>query len=183
MYMSLIKLRSINTYEQHQAIWTLFPNTPNRKRDHLFRVETDLGSEVAVLLQSSTQPISSDKADVTQTKRFDIDLKVGGYFKFKLVAHPTKKLCRKGESKRLIEIKGEAEQIEWLHRKFEGANITVTSMNSTISKGKHGRPSLFVTFEGMLQVMDAEKIQRLLVMGIGRQKHAGAGLLSLSKVN
>ncbi|PHS69652.1 MAG: type I-E CRISPR-associated protein Cas6/Cse3/CasE [Cycloclasticus sp.] len=183
MYMSLIKLPSCNTYEQHQAIWTLFPNTPDRKRDHLFRIESDRDGEATALLQSSTEPKSSDKAKVAQSKPFNTDLKAGGYFKFKLVACPTKRLCRKGESKKLVEIKDEAEQVEWLHRKLDGSNVTVTSMDLKVTKGKQNVPSLFVTFEGILQVIDAEKTQRLLVMGIGRKKHAGAGLLSLSKAN
>jgi CRISPR system Cascade subunit CasE len=38
--------------------------------------------------------------------------------------------------------------------------------------------SRFVTFEGILQITNAEQIHRTVVMGIGRKKHAGAGLLS-----
>ncbi|MBB1469656.1 type I-E CRISPR-associated protein Cas6/Cse3/CasE [Pseudoalteromonas sp. SG41-5] len=39
MYISIVALKATDSYEQHQAIWSLFPNTPERRRDHLFRVE------------------------------------------------------------------------------------------------------------------------------------------------
>jgi len=94
------------------------------------------------------------------------------------VANPTKRLKKE---RNVIEIKEESEQIEWLQRKLEGANITVTAMESTLVDSKKSFKSRFVTFEGVMQIIDADKIYLAVVMGIGRKKHAGAGLLSLAK--
>ena len=81
MYMSLIELTTLDSYEQHQAIWTLFPNTPDRKRDHLFRIENEQKGKVIALLQSSTEPESSPEAKVLQTKPFVLSLTPGEYCK------------------------------------------------------------------------------------------------------
>lgn len=180
MYISLVKLKAVDSYEQHQAIWTLFPNTPDRKRDHLFRIEGEQAGQPVALLQSSSQPKSSPEAEVLQTKEFSLKLSVGDYYKFKLVANPTKRLHKE---RNVIELQQESEQIEWLQRKLGGANVTVTSMDSKLVPNKKGYTSLFVTFEGILQINDPEQIARMIVMGIGRKKHAGAGLLSLAKTN
>ena len=180
MYISLVSLTSKDTYKQHQDIWSLFPNTPTRKRDHLFRVEQENGNTVVALLQSSSAPVSSQQATVLQSKTFEPKLTNGDYYKFKLVALPTKCLS---PSKKVIELKDEPEQIQWLQRKLPGANVTVTSLSNKLVANKKAHNSRFIEFEGVLQITDAEQVYAALVMGIGRKKHAGAGLLSLAKAS
>jgi CRISPR system Cascade subunit CasE len=68
-----------------------------------------------------------------------------------------------------------------LQRKLSGANVTVTSMEDKLVRSQKSFNSRFVFFEGILQVSDCKQIERVLVMGIGRKKHAGAGLLSLAR--
>ncbi len=178
MFISMVALNSADSYEQHQAIWSLFPDTPDRKRDHLFRVESEQAGRYLALLQSSSSPQSSDEAIVLQSKSFELVLANGEYFKFKLVALPTKKLSK---TKRILEIKDESDQIAWLQRKLAGANVTVTSVDSKLVSNKKSFNSNFVIFEGILQITNADQIQAAVLMGIGRKKHAGAGLLSLAK--
>jgi len=180
MYISMVALNSADNYEQHQAIWSLFPDMPDRKRDHLFRIEGEQGAKRMALLQSSSIPKTSNKAQVLQSKPFDLKLSNGEYFKFKLVANPTKRIT---ETKKVIELKNEAEQITWLQRKLAGANVTVTSIDSHLIKSKKTFSSRFVTFEGVLQVTNAKQIHALVIMGVGRKKHAGAGLLSLARAS
>jgi len=178
MYISLVALNATDSYEQHQAIWSLFADMPERKRDHLFRIENNNNSQMVALLQSATEPESSEQAEVLQSKIFNPSLSAGEYYKFKLVANPTKRLSKE---RNVIEIKDEKEQVEWLQRKLLGANVTVTAIESTLVSSKKSFKSRFVTFEGILQITDAAQIHRAIVMGIGRKKHAGAGLLSLAK--
>lgn len=178
MYLSQVILNTKDSYEQHQAIWTLFPNVPDRKRDHLFRVESVDGKSCKVLLQSSTEPKSSIQASVLASKAFITEVAQDGFYKFKLLAYPTKCLS---QGKKVIEIKGADEQVQWLQRKLTGANVTVTTMDEQLVHSKKSYTSRFICFEGILQVTDKEQIQRSLVMGIGRKKHAGAGLLSLAR--
>ena len=181
MYISMVALTATDSYQQHQAIWSLFPNTPARRRDHLFRVEnTTASGKVMVLLQSSTEPGSNEEAQVLQTKYFNPQLSNEDFYKFKLLAYPTKCLSK---GKKVVEIHNENEQIEWLHRKLNGANVNVTAIDKVMVNSKKSFNSRYVCFEGILQITNAEQVYQALVMGIGRQKHAGAGLLSLAKVS
>ncbi len=81
MYISQVVLTSTDSYEQHQAIWGLFPNTPERKRDHLFRVESQNKGQIVAILQSSTEPKSSDNAQASHDPQ---DTKTG---------HPSRPFC------------------------------------------------------------------------------------------
>jgi len=180
MYISMVALNSADSYEQHQAIWSLFPDMSEKKRDHLFRIEGEQGGKRLALLQSSSPPISSNKAQVLQSKSFELKLTNGEYFKFKLMANPTKRIS---QTKKVVELKNEAEQIIWLQRKLAGANVAVTSLDSKLTQNKKAFNSRFVTFEGILQITDAAQIQAVMVMGVGRKKHAGAGLLSLARAS
>lgn len=179
MYLSKVVVNSLDSYEQHQAVWKLFPDTPNRKRDHLYRVEERNGRNCTLLLQSATKPVSAKEAKVLASKEFAPNLIRGSYYKFKLVAYPTKCLS---QGKKVVELKEPGQQVEWLQRKLTGANVQVTAMDNVLVRSKKSYNSRFVTFEGILQVKDAESIQKALIMGIGRKKHAGAGLLSLARV-
>ncbi len=178
MYLSQVLLKTTDSYEQHQAIWSLFAGVPERKRDHLFRVEESEFKSCKVLLQSSTQPSSSEQAKVVAIKEFKISVSQDEFYKFKLLAYPTKCLS---QGKKVIEIKDIDQQVEWLQRKLNGANVTVTAMDNVLVRSKKSFNSRFVCFEGILQVTDREQIQRALTLGIGRKKHAGAGLLSLAR--
>ena len=180
MHISMVALNVTDSYDQHQAIWALFPGPAERKRDHLFRVENSAHNQVTILLQSTSEPQSHQAAQVLQSKPFKPTINNGDYYKFKLSANPTKCLS---QGKKVIEIKEEAEQVAWLQRKLSGANVTITSIESTLVSSRKTHTSRFVTFEGVLQVTDAEQVYSALVMGIGRKKHAGAGLLSLAKAS
>ena len=179
MYMSMVALKVTDTYQQHQAIWGLFPDRPDAKRDHLFRVEKKSASgESLAIVQSEHAPQSHEGAQVLQSKSFEPALCQGTHYQFKLLANPTK--CVK-ESQKRVEIKDKDEQAQWLKRKFEGADVHISSMESVFVKNKKSFNSCFVCFEGMLHVHEPEKIERLLKKGVGRQKYAGAGLLSLAR--
>ena len=178
MYLSQVMLNVHDSYEQLQAIWSLFPDVPERKRDHLFRVEQEDKQQIKILLQSSTEPKTSEQATVLASKEFNAQIAQDGFYKFKLLAYPTKCLS---QGKKIREIKEADEQVEWLQRKLSGANVTVTAMEDKLVRSKKSFNSRFVCFEGILQITDCEQIERILVMGIGRKKHAGAGLLSLAR--
>jgi len=180
MYLSQVILNVHDSYEQHQVIWSLFPNVPDRKRDHLFRVEKTDGRQVKVLLQSSTMPKSSEQAQVLASKEFAAQVVGEAFYKFKLLAYPTKCLS---QGKKITEIKDADEQVEWLQRKLSGANVTVTAMEDRLVSNKKSINGRFVCFEGILQVTDNTQLERVLVMGVGRKKHAGAGLLSLARTH
>jgi CRISPR system Cascade subunit CasE len=160
-------------------LWSLFSGTPDRKRDHLFRVESQLNKQSSILLQSATEPESSEDAQVVATKKVTISLTEGAYYGFKLVAYPTK--CLSG-SKKIVEIKEPSQRVEWLQRKLDGANVQITSMDDFLVRSKKSFNARFVCYKGVLQVLNPSSIEASIIMGIGRKKHAGAGLLSLATV-
>lgn len=178
MYLSKVTLSSHDSYAQHQDVWSLFPGVPDKKRDHLFRVEQSDQQQSVILLQSSIEPKSSQQAQVIASKAFKPSVSVNGFYKFKVLAYPTKRI---NKTQKVIEIKGDDQQVEWLQKKLSGANVTVTSMQNQLVSSSKTRHSRFVCFEGILQVIEPAQIERVLVAGIGRKKHAGAGLLSLSR--
>ncbi len=178
MYISQVIVQSTEPYEQHKAIWSLFNHAEQRKRDHLFRVESVIGRQCNVMLQSTTKPVSTEEVLVINTKEYAPSINQGAY-RFKLTANPTKK-C--GETRRIIDFKVADEQIAWLQRKLTGNNITVTSLDSTIVNIKRKERARFVTFEGVINVLEPDSVYSHMMLGIGRKKHAGAGLLTLAKI-
>lgn len=109
----------------------------------------------------------------------------------------TKKF-RDDEKRRRIALNSDDEKIEWLRRKgldagFRLANVRIkeTVANvATVAGGKiksrrndSDKPMTFgaTTFEGILEVTDAEKFRESLKQGIGTGKAYGFGLLSVAK--
>ena len=88
MFISLIKLKAANGYENHKAIWSLFPGRPDDKRDHLFRIESVESGTAKALLQSVTEPVSSKFATVLQSKEFTVQLEQASNYRFKITANP-----------------------------------------------------------------------------------------------
>jgi CRISPR system Cascade subunit CasE len=178
VYISQVIVQSTEPYEQHKAIWSLFNHAEQRKRDHLFRVESVNGRQCNMILQSATKPTSTNEVKVLNTKEYAPSINQGTY-RFKITANPTKK-C--GETRRIIDFKIADEQIAWLQRKLTGNNVTVTSLDSTIVNIKRNERARFVTFEGVIHVLEPDIIFSQMMLGIGRKKHAGAGLLTLAKI-
>jgi len=179
VFISLISLKGTNSYQQHQEIWSLFPDRPHAKRDHLFRVESVEQGLTKALLQSAIKPITSDSASVLQSKEFNLLLKKETHYRFKITANPTKKDSKSGC---LRDLATETDQVDWIQRKLGGAKVTVTSVDPKLVVYKDHQFTKLVTFEGVIQIEDVEKVEGYVVNGIGRKKHAGAGLLSLARM-
>lgn len=178
IYISLVQLKGTDPYIQHQAIWSLFPNVSKSKREHLFRIELKKGNNCVALLQSATQPQSSKQAKVLQSKPFSLSLKNDTSYKFKLVANPTKRCIK---TKKILDIVNRSDQITWIKKKLSGAKVNVSSISDYLVSSKKCKCSRYVTYEGILQITDNKQIENAVITGIGRKKHAGAGLLSLAR--
>jgi CRISPR system Cascade subunit CasE len=129
----------------------------------------------------------------------------GVRLRFRLRANPTKRLNvahpggRLGPGKR-VDIRREEEQLAWLARKGQQGGFTlcraraypdITNVRSVPSQAigdRRGGPSpqkprlVFgaVTFDGVLEITDAEAFRRTLTVGIGSGKAYGFGLLSIA---
>jgi CRISPR system Cascade subunit CasE len=131
-----------------------------------------------------------------KVKRFDLKLLAGQQLIFRLHANPTQKRTFVGEDgvkkKKRIGIYREEEQLGWLERKLENAGcrlLSARTMSQARVRGqlhrdihKHKLQFLAVRFEGLLQVVEPERLIDAVHRGIGSGKGLGFGLLSLAPV-
>jgi CRISPR system Cascade subunit CasE len=179
-------------YEVHRTLMHAFPSPSGRV---LFRVDTsrETGTPV-VLIQSPTVPDWSflqGKGDYLaappQYKEFQPGFRVGQLLYFRLRANPTVK--RDGKRHGLLK---EEDQMAWLERKGHTGGFRICSAQ-LIPEGllqgrkmaeddRHTLTHLAVRFDGVLEVMDSERLVAALQAGIGSGKGFGFGLLSLKRV-
>lgn len=183
----------------------------------LYRVETNPRTgAVTVLVQSEGQPdwsvlptgyLLEDASEPKPVAAIYQGLPAGQRLRFRLRANPTRAITAfdaagkiKKNSQR-VELRGEAEQLEWLRRKSRtgGFKLLALRVNSEVPNarvqpagkslgwrandaGEFKRLTLAaVVFEGELEVTQAEQFQQTLRQGIGRGKAYGFGLLSLAR--
>ncbi|EMR12520.1 Cse3 family CRISPR-associated protein [Methylophaga lonarensis MPL] len=202
MYLSKVKLnwaQAKNPYEQHRALWLLFPDRSEDSRDFLFRVEKYVkGQGADVIVQSQWQPQPSDAVELLATRELHLSLQAGQRLRFRLRANPIKSIKdeRKGEQikngrlyKRSVRVPliHEDQQKSWLARKLSDAVLlhTVTiqpELPLNFRKQKEQRSGKIqpVLFEGIFTVKSPEALLKLMNEGIGPAKSFGCGLLSLA---
>lgn len=193
-----------NPYQWHRIIWHLFPNREEDKRDYQFScLKSRSEKNIPILLLSKVKPnpIKTSEIEVSGESKsldrllFNQDQRLG----FRLTANPTKVLTEDTEEKRKIRvpfIKSE-EQITWLRRKLDGlANLeTVVPQNeSPLYFNRNGKAGKIVpvTFEGILKVVEPEKLKQQLyekydnngkyIAGLGPAKAFGCGLMLVKRV-
>lgn len=180
-------------YEMHRTLSHAFPDDAKVYAEArcLFRVEESNGKSPVVLVQSRIQPkwdsvIKHAPRYLVQEPRVkttEFILTEGQRFAFRLHANPTVKR----EGKR-IPLRQEQEQITWLQRKgtmhgFQLRQVRVRQDLRIQGQTADGHTAYHegVTFDGLLQVTDAEVLQQALESGIGSAKGFGFGLLSLAR--
>ncbi|MHB0999624.1 MAG: type I-E CRISPR-associated protein Cas6/Cse3/CasE [Armatimonadota bacterium] len=179
-------------YQMHRTISRAFGSGEAEYDDArvLFRVDEDLEERPSVLVQSKVcpdwgfLPSDTDYAEVpVPVKEFAPALKEGVNLRFRLKANPTVRR----DGKRIGQYK-EEEQLKWLHKKSgqHGFKVLSVSMKpavkaSSSTSDEKGRFAV-AHFDGILEVVDAEKFQAAWESGIGSAKAFGFGLLSLARV-
>jgi len=191
-------------YQLHRTIMSAFPEELPPDERVLFRLETDVRNQAPfILVQSQHHPDWSGLLD--DNKRFyllelsnqngehanpdvksvNLRLSPGQYLSFRLLANPTVK--RNGKRYGLYR---EQEQNDWLNRKIElaGANVISvrTSHQSRVYGGlfrkghKYNLQFSAIRFDGILRVIDPERLISAVNQGIGSGKGLGFGMLSLA---
>ena len=92
MYMSQMTFSPVHLvrngiYEQHQALWRVFSDDPDRKRDFLYR---DMGHN-SFLVVSAREPRQVDLLERLQVKRYEPRLAMGDRLHFSLRVNPVVK--------------------------------------------------------------------------------------------
>lgn len=192
-------------YQMHRSLMRAFPDDLEEEVERvLFRLDSSPRTgTLAVLVQSLTQPDWSWVAEPgargylvptgepnPAVKSFDLHLAPGQVFAFRLRANPTVKRTVDGKKKRLG-LYREEEQVQWLERKAEQGGFRVlsarTSGQGSIGGRIHRDDSthklrlLAVQFDGLLQVIDPDRLRESVRRGLGSGKGLGFGLLSLAR--
>lgn len=203
-----------SAYEFHRTLARAFP-TPDginyrSESQVLFRSElrlrngkTSLTPTLEMLVQSQREPAwdqlpANYLMHSASTKVFDLSVTTGQEYAFCLVANPTRKVKRPGQTqgKRVAlpdftTEEGVTPARAWLARQGEQHGFDVlfllteaSWLNEPAAKTNYNKsrlPIYRVRYEGLLRVTDPEKLVAAVVNGIGPAKAFGCGLLSLAK--
>lgn len=201
MYLSKIEIQGKlvrNPYLIHKVLWSLFDNSPDQKRDYLFRVEERHFFNVAVLLQSDREPshCGNDTITIIASKPFRPVFTLDMYLRFYTVCNPVKTIIdeggrknAKGEVKKCrVPLTKEDEQITWLTNKLQ-ASATIANVDAQIlhplyfKKAKEARSGKIqpVAFRGTMKIVNPDALFNTFHLGIGPAKAFGCGLLSVAK--
>ena len=195
-------------YQLHRTIMRAFPEALPEGERVLYRLESSArGRDLVLLIQSHTRPdwtfLQEKPAYLLESPRvktFDLRVKAGDVFRFRLQANPTVKTqsTKTGKKTRVPLVREEA-QLTWLQRKgeqhgfrlplgMEGLPIVritkIGERKDTIyRKQGHELVTIYVVqFDGILQVVDVEKFMQAVRQGIGPAKGFGCGLLSVARI-
>jgi CRISPR system Cascade subunit CasE len=184
----------------HKLLWTLFADSPDRRRDFLWR-ESKPGE---FYLLSSRMPRDSHNLFDLDFKDFSPALTVGDRLGFSLRANPT--VARKSDAKHskrsdvvMDAIKSEPsgkraearraaiqEQGEkWLRRQAERDGFAIEAVQTDRYNILRPKPNMKIAtldFEGKLRVADGFAFLTALSRGFGRAKTFGCGLMLIRRV-
>ncbi len=193
-----------NPYKLHQAIWHLFSDRPDRRRDFLYRLESN-GASPTLFALSEREPLPDSSQEAlwqVESRELRPALRSGDRLRFSLRANPVvtregarhdvvmdlkKDLKKQGKPK--AEWPSEAELAQkagqgWLARRapehgFAVEQVLVTRHEVlTFPKPSGANVRLAVCdFEGVLSVVDPEGFLTMLRQGLGPAKGFGCGLL------
>jgi CRISPR system Cascade subunit CasE len=187
-------------YGLHRTLMRGIEHAPNDER-LLFRIEPErgLGGPVVLAQSSDMQPDWSSLLEnayllrADGPKAFSPTLQAGQTLRFRLSANPVKKLAGKRIplTHRIQQNAGDKTYWDWLHRQSDRCGFRVlqaqdvpfrTASNRTkkSSYAKHEIPHFGVRFDGLLRVVDPDRLLLALQQGIGPAKAFGFGLLSLA---
>lgn len=188
-----------NPYDIHRQLWRLFPGEAleprasgdEERQGFLFRVEdSQTGRPTRLLVQSRRAPTRADGVLLIGTREVHPQPAIGQRLAFLLTANPVKTILdaqreakpgKRSEKCRVPLIK-EEDQRSWLVRKLADAGMVegvsaLPHAPTYFRKGNRGGKIVTVTFEGVLNVTDTERLTCLLETGIGPAKAFGCGLL------
>jgi CRISPR system Cascade subunit CasE len=193
-------------YRLHKAVWSLFADHADRRRDFLYRVDWDSGRPVLWTL-SDRPPRPVPELWEAQTRELNPVLRPGERLRFSLRANPI--VTRDGkrhdvvmEAKQRLRAAGtpkawptEAQLAQehgaaWLIRHAEGrgfavepGEILVDSYEVQTFKKPQGEGVRFATcdFHGLLTVTEADAFLRTLHQGLGAAKGFGCGLFLIRR--
>lgn len=194
-------------YLVHQALWEVFSDSPNRRRDFLYRLDWD-APRPRVYTLSAREPAPNGGRWQIETKPFRPSLGKGDILAFALRANPV--VTRGGkrhdvvmDAKRALHDDGiqrerwptQAQLVlehggAWLERRAEELGFALDSAALRVDRYQvhrfqktSGRVVQIATcdFQGALRVTDADQLIAAIGRGIGPAKGLGCGLMLIKR--
>lgn len=184
----------------HGAVESAFPDRHSRK---LWRLDPLHGELYLLILSDEVPDVQnilqrySDRSEEAWLYKPYAPLldrvQEGSRWHFRLVANPTQSIVQApGQRGKVCACSREEDQRTWLEKRAAKHGFGLTAKDYQIiesrwhifSKGQNPRQRLSllsVSYEGRLQVCDAEAFKKLLINGIGRGKAYGMGLLTIAQ--
>jgi CRISPR system Cascade subunit CasE len=194
-------------YLLHQALWQVFSDSPDRRRDFLYRLDLEAGRPRVYAL-SPRKPVGAGHLWQVETQRFAPRVEAGELLDFTLRANPV--VTRNGkrhdvvmDAKKALAAEGvppaerptQAELVQehagaWLERRVAKHGFSLVT--GTLRAEGHqvhrfqkpsGRPVHVATcdFHGVLRADDPDRLLESIANGIGPAKGFGCGLLLLKR--
>lgn len=192
-------------YALHQAVWDLFADTPDRRRDFLYRLDC-VGRLPFVYTVSNRVPNDVKGLWQIEAKEYSPKLENGLKLGFSVRVNPTVK--REGkrhdvvmDAKYKIRLSGGKKEVStqelvlescgsWLEKRaqengFKVLRLTADAYQQTyFNKIKDGAVVRYSTvdFTGVLKVVEQKDFIDMLFTGLGPQKGFGCGLMLIRKI-
>ena len=177
--------------KMHRLITGLF-GTDRQKSSILYRTNC-VANKIHLYLYASC-PVTEEATGRYRIMQRDItpwmeQLREGQYWKFDLIASPSKKVSTEGQknSQRRI-LRQPSERQNWLEQKAAQSGFTlcqVTELGQIHVSGRHREEKGGAMYhdayhyQGVLRIMDAEAFREALRKGIGSGKAYGFGMMIL----
>lgn len=196
--------QDLDANREHQLLWTLFGDDPDRRRDFLFRRGGGPRSPDGDFLTLSARPPTDSVGLWTiETKPFDPQIVEGHRLAFKLRVNPT--VTRDGKRHDVVmdlkrsegpnrdrpntELWDEAGR-DWLTARAGRLGIAIDALRADgyrvhrIRRDAATEPISIAMLDlvGRLTVRDAEKLLTALLSGVGHGKAWGCGLLLVKPI-
>lgn len=193
-------------YALHQAVWDLFGDNPDRKRDFLYRLEY-LGRMPLVYTVSARAPIDNKGLWHMESKKYAPKLENGMNLGFNMRINPTVKRDGKrhdvvmdakhktrindGSRKKISTQELIVDSCEkWLERRAKENGFKISQFRADgyqqiqFNKTTGGKPVRYSTVDviGTLEVVESRLFGDMLFKGLGPGKGFGCGLMLVRKI-
>jgi len=192
-------------YALHQAVWDLFSDNPDRRRDFLYCLEY-MGRMPLVYTVSNRKPCDDKGLWRIESKEYAPKLEIGAKLSFTVKVNPTVKRdgkrhdvvmdakykARAGDNSKET---GMQELItfacgEWFEKRGKENGFKVLQFMADgyhqvrLNKAKGGLPVRYSTVDltGILEITDQKLFFDMLCSGLGSEKGFGCGLMLVKRI-